>query len=376
MLSDDFFIKFARNLKVNSMPDSEVHFIKLSHSEPIDRTKNRLKALFKKAGLDEILSPGEFVAIKAHFGEKGNVTFLDPRYIEPIVRMVKASGAKPFLTDTCVLYSGARDNAVDHLLTANAHGYNIETVGAPVIIADGIIGKNETEIEINAPIFQKVAVAAELISANSIIVVSHATGHVTVGMAATLKNLGMGMASRKGKMTQHSISKPIIKPERCIACGTCARSCPVQAITVTEKAFIDESICIGCGECLAVCRYKAVKFRWNSTAEELQKRIVEHALGIIKQKNGKIGYLTFLVNMAKDCDCINKKSAIMLDDIGVLAGKDPVAIDQAVFDLTKSHAGQSLSELSFPGIDATVQLAYAEQLGLGSRKYHLIEEEI
>ncbi|MFA4838507.1 MAG: DUF362 domain-containing protein [Candidatus Neomarinimicrobiota bacterium] len=359
------------------MSVSKVHFMKMTRGEPIDRTKNRLKALFKKAGLDEILSPGEFVAIKAHFGEKGNVTYLDPRYIEPIVRMIKARGAKPFVTDTCVLYSGARDNAIDHLLIANEHGYNIETLGAPVIIADGILGKNETEIEVNAPIYPKVAVAAELVSANSIIVVSHATGHITVGLAATLKNLGMGMASRKGKLTQHSVSKPIISPQKCVACGTCAGSCPVQAITVGEKyAVIDESICIGCGECLTVCRYKAVKFKWNSTTEELQKRIVEHALGIIKQKNGKIGYITFLISMSQDCDCLNEKSAIMLDDIGVLAGKDPVAIDQAVFDLTKQHAGQSLSELAFPEIDATVQLAYAEQLGLGSRKYHLIEEEI
>lgn len=359
------------------MKISNVHLMRFKSSDPIDRTKNHLKILFKKAGLDEIISEHEFVAVKVHVGEKGNVTYNSPQYVEPIVRMIKAKGAKPFLTDTCVLYAGSRDNAIDHLGIAHEHGYTIEKVGAPMIIADGILGKNETEITIDAPINKKVAIAAELVSANSIIVISHVTGHISVGLAATIKNLGMGMASRKGKLAEHSISKPIISQNKCTTCGICAKWCPAYAITVGEQfAVINESICIGCGECLTVCRFKAVKFRWDSTSEELQKQIVEHALGIIKQKNGKIGYLTFLIKMTRDCDCLNGKPEILLDDIGVLAGKDPVAIDQAVIDLTIQQSEHSIAELAYPEIESDIQLKYAEQLGLGTRKYRLIEENI
>ncbi|MFH2027079.1 MAG: DUF362 domain-containing protein, partial [bacterium] len=123
------------------------------------------------------------------------------------------------------------------------------------------------------------------------------------------------------------------------------------------------------------CRFNAVKFKWDSSSELLQKQIAEHALGIVKQKNGKMGFLTFMINMTKDCDCLAQKPISLIDDIGVLAGTDPVAIDQAVYDLTKKQTGKSLSQIAFPALNAQIQLEYGEQIGLGSREYRLVETE-
>ena len=353
-----------------------VYLLRFQHSDPIDQTKNRLKKLFKTAGFDKIIEKNDITAVKVHFGEPGNTSYLPHHYVEPIVRMIKSCSAKPFVTDTNVLYKSRRDNAIDHLEVAAEHGFTSEKLGAPIIIADGILGRNETEIEINAPLNKSISLVTELVSAYSAIVITHATGHLGTGLAATIKNLGMGMSSRKGKLTQHSVSKPIISETKCTACGVCTNWCPVDSITVGDVfAFIDEGICIGCGECLAVCRFNAVKFKWDSSSELLQKQIAEHALGIVKQKNGKMGFLTFMINMTKDCDCLAQKPIPLIDDIGVLAGTDPVAIDQAVYDLTKKQTGKSLSQIAFPALDATIQLEYGEQIGLGNRNYQLIETD-
>jgi len=358
------------------MPDSQVHLLRFNRSDPVDQVKNRLKKLFKVAGFDSVVQTGDITAIKIHFGEKGNVTHVPASYTEPVVRMIKSCGARPFLTDTTVLYKSTRENAIDHLQLAYENGFTYEKVGAPVIIADGIIGRNETEIEIDTPLNKTVALATELVSANSIIVITHVTGHMGTGLGATIKNLGMGMASRKGKLAQHSVSKPIINHTKCTVCGTCARWCPANAISLTEKyAVIEHKVCIGCGECLTVCRFNAVRFQWDSTNAQLQQQIAEHALGIVRQKKDRIGYLTFLTNMTKDCDCLTGKQIPIIADIGVLAGTDPVAIDQAVIDLTGQNNLQNLSQMAYPDVDYTVQLEYGEKIGLGRRKYELTETE-
>lgn len=356
------------------MTQSEVFWLKLQATDPLPQSQERLKQLFHTAGLDKLIETNDHTAIKLHFGERESTTFLAPDYVVPIIRCVRERGAKPFLTDTNVLYKSVRDNAVTHLELAYSHGFTYERVGAPVIIADGIKGKNETAIEINAPLNKSVSLATEIVSANSIIVLSHATGHINAGLGATIKNIGMGMASRKGKLTQHSLSKPRIDKNKCTACSICAHWCPSDAIIVGQQfAIINETICIGCGECLTLCRQNAIRFRWDNTSLNLQRQIAEHALGIIKEKKGKIGFMTFMINMTKDCDCLVGKQTPLIPDIGVLAGIDPIAIDQAVLDLTQNFHQKTLAQLAYPNNDATEQLRYGEEIGLGNRQYHLIE---
>ena len=112
--------------------------------------------------LKKIIKRNDLAAVKLHFGEYGNDTHINPIFARVAVDKVKAAGGKPFLTDTTTLYSGTRHNAVDHLNTAYLHGFTPETVGAPVIIADGLYGEEDVLVRINGKHFRDVRIASAI----------------------------------------------------------------------------------------------------------------------------------------------------------------------------------------------------------------------
>lgn len=317
----------------------------------------------------------DLIAVKLHVGEPGVKTFLPPEVAAGIVACLRARGARPFLTDSAVLYASPRANGAEHAEVACRHGFTLERTGAVFLPADGLEGNLERVVPVEGRHFQRVGIATSLADADGVVVLSHATGHLASGYGGTLKNLGMGGASRKGKLLQHSDTKPRIRRASCVACGDCSGACPEDAISQDDEgiAVIDETTCIGCGECIAHCRSDAVGFSWNSASAKMQEKMVEHALGVIRATKGRITYVLGLVNLTKDCDCLSPGSEFVARDIGFAASSDPVALDQAALDLVRSAESKSLAELSYPRLDATVQLAYAEELGLGSRAYDLVE---
>jgi len=136
-------------------------------------------------------------------------------------------------------------------------------------------------------------------------------------------------------------------------------------------ARIDPDTCIGCGECLAVCRFDAVKYNWGATYEDLQRKIVEHAWGVVACVRHRALYITSLKRITRDCDCLGEYHKIV-PDIGFLVSRDPVAIDAAALDLVERQAGQGLNELAFD-IPYRFQLAHARDIGFGSPEYELVE---
>ena len=222
-----------------------------------------------------------------------------------VVEGVKRAGGSPFLTETSTLYKGERSNAIDHLRHAFAHGFGYEAIGAPFIMADGLSGTAEVEVPIKGILFDKVAIAREVLFADSLVAVTHATGHLGNGLGAAIKNLGMGLASRMGKLRQHSSVKPTVDPQACTFCAQCLKWCPAEAIAERGgKAFIVSEMCIGCGECLAVCRFDAVRHDWGADLGQLQRREAEHALGAVQDKRDKLLVLSYLTDMTKECDCL------------------------------------------------------------------------
>jgi len=351
---------------------STVHLIPATADLPDRALGAKVAALFRAADLGRVFRKQDLAAIKLHVGEPGTKTFVRPAIAAALVRQVSAVGAKPFLTDTAVLYRSPRDNAVDHARVVHEHGFDLERVGAPFVPADGLIGADEIEVAVGGRHFDRVAIAAAIMQARSLLVLSHATGHLGTGLAATLKNLGMGCAARKGKLRQHHGQTPHIDAAGCTACGTCAEWCPSDSITVEQHARIDPATCLGCGECIAVCRDGAVEFGWGIMGRELQERVVEHAAAVVRSKRGRLACVTVATSITKDCDCMGKAQKPLLPDIGLLASDDPVAIDQAAWDLIRQRAGRTLESMSYRSRDGQVQLQYAEELGLGSRRYDLV----
>ena len=354
---------------------TKVYLHRVAHGAPKAEWARAARKVLEASEPPSVIQANDLVAVKLHVGEPGLHTFLPPEVAAQAVRFVREKRAQPFLTDTCVLYSSERATGAGHAEVASKHGFTVEAVGAPFLPADGLEGNVEVSVPIEGRHFRAVGIARSIADADAMVVVSHATGHLASGFGATLKNLGMGCASRKGKLQQHSDTKPFVKQPRCEACGACIASCPEHALSSQPdgKAALDDSRCIGCGECIAQCRYDAIGFRWDSAPSSLQEKMAEHALGVVRALEGRVVYLLGIVALTKDCDCLEPGSPVVARDIGFASSLDPVALDQAAMDLVAKSEGKRLDEIAYPNVDGTVQLVHAERIGLGSRAYSLVE---
>ncbi|MBP2639793.1 MAG: rsxB 6 [Firmicutes bacterium] len=354
---------------------AKVYYVKLENGASANQQAEAISKLYESIEANSIVHKNDFVAIKFHVGEGTNVTRIKPEVIRQLVKNVEENDGLPFLVETSTLYKGERHNAVQHLMQAHRQGFGIDNIGAPFIMVDGLLGNTELAVAIHGEIHQTVNVAREIKSADVLFVVSHATGCISTGLAACIKNLGMGLASRKGKRRQHSAVLPVINTEECVNCQKCSKWCPAEAIIDQNgKAYIVPEKCIGCGECIATCRFDAVKYDFGTDQGYLQKSMAEHACGAVIDKPGKCLYFNVLTDMTQHCDCLLKcPGEKLIPDLGILASVDPVAIDQATHDLTTEAYGSGLGQLAFPEKNGMTQIEHAEKIGMGTRQYKLIE---
>ena len=357
------------------MVKSKVYFIPLSGESAEQERIKAVKTVCKLPEIDGIVHKNDMVAVKIHVGEKKNTTYIKPVLVKPIIEKIKRSGGLPFLTETSTLYKGERSNAIDHINCAYSHGYTPQNVGASFIMADGLLGNTEIEVDIQGKLMNKVSIAREVVMADTLMILTHATGHIGMGFGGALKNMGMGLASRKGKLRQHSSINPYIDETACTFCKKCIEWCPEDAIVPVQGqkdyVSIQKEKCIGCGECLTVCNFAAVKYNWGTESADLQRNMVEHVLGVMKGKEKKSFFITYLTDMTMDCDCINKSQNILIPDIGICASVDPVALDQACLDLTEQRNGKHIGSLSYPQFNPYIQVEHGAELGLGNREYEL-----
>ncbi|MHC4533269.1 MAG: DUF362 domain-containing protein [Planctomycetota bacterium] len=354
---------------------SKVYFIKASINDGEQVISEKARKLFKAGSFAECFKENDCTAIKVHVGEAGNNTYTKAPCIKGLVDEVLALKTKPFVTDTTTLYVGRRHNAIDHTALAIEHGFNLDVLGIPFVVPDGLFGTSETPVDLDGEIDKQVFIASGIAQSQSLLSVAHLTGHVAACLGATLKTLGMGCASKRGKMKQHAALNLGIGDD-CTRCGACYEHCPADAITLDDvKAHIDEDKCIGCAECMAACRFGAVICNWGEEDEVLQKSIAEHALGVMKGKENRFACFNFLMSVTKDCDCFNEPDMDkIVDDIGIAASRDPVALDKATLDLTEKKAGKKLADLiGNDKLDPRYQIEHAERIGLGSSSYELIE---
>jgi uncharacterized Fe-S center protein len=331
---------------------------------------DRISRLFERALADTggRIGKRDRVAVKLHFGEEGNSRFVSPENLRPILASLAKHNSNHFLTDANALYRGMRHNATDHLKIVREHGF--DKLGPPVVIADGERGEEETEIAIQGKIVPKVRIARQIAEAGALVIVSHFKGHMLFGFGGAIKNLGMGCGSRAGKLAMHAAVKPSIN-DSCTVCGKCSEVCPADAILLGEdQATIDPDLCEGCASCIAVCEADAVEIPWMALASSaVMERTAEYALGAMSGK--PCICVTFVNNIAKDCDCM-ADSEIIGHDVGIVASADPVACEQAAFDLVRAGHGNVDIFKKATRIDGTHIIGYAESIGLGRRDYDLV----
>lgn len=355
---------------------SEVFYANM-RCRPHRGMEDKLAELIQRVDLEGMIERKDLVAIKTHFGERGCTAFVPVMYLRRLVAAIKKLGGKPFATDAGTLYVGSRSNAYDHLLTAASHGFTQETLGAPIIIADGLTGHDFEEIEVDGEHLRRVKIASAAVHAAALIVVSHLTGHELTGFGGALKNVGMGLGSRGGKQQMHSDIKPEVNAGKCTACAKCIRWCPADAISLEGKgkekvATIDHEKCIGCGECTVMCFEGAIASRLATELDTAQHKIVEYAAGVLKGKEGKSAFFNFLMRISPSCDCWDFSDAPAVEDVGIVASRDIVAVEQASIDLVNEKAGKDLFQELYPAANWPGQLEYAEKMGLGTRAYELV----
>lgn len=352
----------------------------------------KLKRLIKAAGIGDIDMDGKFVAVKMHFGELGNLSFLRPNYARAVVDVVKEFGGVPFLTDCNTLYPGSRKNAIEHLYCAWENGFTPMTVGCPIIIGDGLKGTDDIEVPVEGGEYiDKAKIGRAVMDADIFISLSHFKGHETTGFGGAIKNIGMGCGSRAGKKAQHMNGQPEIDHELCRGCRACLRECANDGLSFdesTRKMSINTQNCVGCGRCIGACNFDAIAFANYAATKDLNCRMAEYTKVVIQNRPNF--HVSLIVDVSPNCDCHAENDAPILPNIGMFASFDPLALDQACVDaclkatpLPNSQLAEAMEKEDFcdhhdhfenttPNSEYKTCLAHAEKIGLGTRDYEIV----
>jgi len=350
---------------------------------------DKLERLLEAAGLAQVVGQGDLTAVKLHFGERGGHAYIRPTFVRRVVDRIRALGGKPFLTDSSTLYPGQRKEAVSALSCAIENGFAYAVVNAPLLMCDGLRGHSSQRVPVPGEILATVDIGLEILEADTLVVLSHFKCHELTGFGGALKNLGMGCSSRSGKLEQHSTVAPEVTEKLCTTCGACLKACVTDAIDLTSgKAVIDSARCTGCGRCISICEPQAIRIQWNEQAPLVMKKMAEYALGAVTGKAGKQLFVNFITQVSPACDCYGYSDAPIVPDLGILAGTDPVALDQACADLVIEARGLPETAMRHghepggdkfrgvhPEIDWEISLEHAAKLGLGTREYRLVRLE-
>jgi len=348
---------------------------------------SKLRRLVVAAGIEKIDMNKKFVAVKIHFGEPGNMSYLRANYAKVIADIIKERGGIPFLTDCSTLYVGRRKNAVEHLDAAYENGFSPFSTGCHVIIGDGLKGDDDVDVPVDGVCLKVAKIGRAIVDADVIITMTHFKGHELMGFGGAIKNLGMGCASRRGKMELHSSNKPSVDGKECTGCGFCVSKCAHSAITIrNKKAKIDEKRCAGCGRCISMCRYDAINVNMDQAVDILCRRTAEYAAASVIGKPNF--HISFVVDVSPFCDCYGENDVPVVPDVGMFASFDPVALDVACADAVNAqpvvresilHGRDCRKKDVFacvhPVTDWKAATEHAERIGLGVRGYKIREIE-
>ena len=357
------------------------------HSVP-----GKLETLLAKLDLGSRLAKEDWVAIKTHWGSPGAFRIIPAVMLRKVVESVKETGAKPFVTDT------VRIQGIDYLEVANQNGLNHLSCGAPLVLADGLYGRDSI-LTPAGPILHQIAVASVIHDAPAMIVCSHTKGHINSGYAGAIKNLAMGCVSgrhrdrgwQKGRGAMHCHGEKGLEwdGEKCTRCQQCAEICPLDSIEFKDGEFsYDGETCWHCGRCARVCQEGALTLPQDD--ETFMKSMAEAAAAVLStfKDRKKVLYVNFLFQIQPECDCMPIADVPVVQDQGILVSDDLVAIEQASVDILRRASPLPQSAAADAGLRTgddilatlnprplQLQIDECERIGLGSRQYELITVE-
>ena len=348
----------------------------------------KFEEILHRVNLKNYLEKGDYIPIKMHLGSHGAYRVIRPAFIRRLVDAVRQVGGEPFVTDT------VRIPGLEYLRVASANGINELSTGAPVIMADGVFGRDSV-MRPTGPILGEIGVASALHDAPAMIVLSHCKGHIASGYGGAIKNLGMGGiafkdrngTAQRGRMHFLQNAELSWTPEKCSHCLQCVGACPHESIAFEQNEIlvIDRQKCARCGRCARVCPEGALVLPQNE--ELFQKALAEAAAAVLNTfRPGKVLYINFVTDVQPECDCMPMADAPLVPDIGVLVSDDIVAIETATLDLIgqaqliqDSKAGDKALMsaenlfLKINGKDPYRQVRAIAEFGLGSFDYEIIE---
>ena len=386
------------------MSPSKVWYMNARARRFLESTAIKGRQLLERSGWLDRLQQGDIVALKTHMGEAYNVGYLRPVIIRTLVDLLKERGLRPFVTDTTTMpYHPwiSRTLAMDHLETANKNGFNQGTVGCPIVMADGWLGTDDVIIDLQGRgnYLNKQFVARAIADADALLSVAHFKGHPAGGYGGSLKNIGVGGASKRGKMNLHGAlagDKPVIDAKlcpgrRCEWWQVCEDCCPEGSIKVTDQGLeVDLESCVYCFACANLCvnmaGFKSIQ-RFDHLPT-LGRRIADSALAAMMTKEeGKAFFLNFAMDISPSCDCYGWTDTPIVNGLGILASYDPVAVDKACIDMMNAAPGLLNSEAEefgaleagskklnvIKGKDIEAQIYGGVANGLGSADYAIEE---
>ena len=368
------------------MAKSKVYFTDLKAPINTQSLLLKLRKLILKAKIDDIDFKNKFVAIKVHFGEEGNLSYLRHNYAKVLVDIIKERGGKPFLTDCATLYPGSRKNAIEHLDCAYLHGYFPMATGCHVIIGDGLKGSDDINVPVKGEYVKEAKIGRAIMDADIVISLNHFKGHEMTGFGGAIKNIGMGCGSRAGKMEMHCDGKPEVDSGSCIGCGLCAKQCAHDAITFgkDKKAKIDHKRCVGCGRCLGACPSHAIGGTDWSSAKILNYKIAEYTLAVLQGRPNF--HINLVIDVSPYCDCHSENDIPIIPNVGFFASFDSVALDLAcvnacnemptipgsvIHGKCKEHS-EHFEGVLMPNAEWKSCIDHAVKIGLGSKEYEKI----
>jgi len=351
---------------------SQVYFVPVEDADNISAVNVKLSLLLAESKVLAFVGRGQKVGVKLHFGEEGTTGFVRPDHLRLICDEIAKKGGVAFLSDANTLYRGKRLNSKDHLAVAMKHGFTKQAMGVDIFMPDETKKENVMEVQIDQTHIKTAKVGRCYVDADGFVAVTHFKGHGLTGFGGTLKNIGMGCATREGKLAQHCDATPTFYKDKCVGCGECEKVCPVEAIHMEDdKSVLNREKCIGCASCVAACPNEALFIDFEA-GDKIQEKMVEYTFAILKDKKNKAGFLNFAVRINKECDCWSLENSRIAPDVGIFASADPVAIDKASLDLVNASCGKDIFKEVHPQQNYLLQLEYARKLGLGSIDYELI----